>query len=550
MFADLPREVALHVIRFVDDPADLLRIEATCKASRAIVDDLDDADLKALWSRHRWGFATYHDAHGSWAEFPTRLDADDDEVATTIARRAGWRATLMVRARFDAAVERELMRPETPELTFGHVAREVRRLCGGVDFPDGVCGAPWAKHLAQWLWTREIVAGGVNDEPPRAPISRGTLLMNRAVALLPIIDELRLAFDLHRDVVLQRGSRREETQGDDAPCPDRCVAACERGAVAVSRFLYASVCPGRQNADVVADAIVPALDRMGAEFRRRLDEAGVAPPPPPELLGAADSERAAELLREFLFGAPAAGAPNPPTDLWREDRPLVGLMDARLEIPRTGGLGFRGANEDYYSLEHSSLAAVLARRRGIPITLSIVYAAVARRGGLRPQMLNKPGHFLCALRHRCFNPQIGTLERLDERDPHGGGSPDGEGRRVGLSELTPGWRENVPASTVASYRPEGRHVVRRLFNNIAGILESSYEYESAIDVLRNTLVSVSTAFVVLASDPREASSIPKMRERLLAEELYGSIAEPELRGYHRDRGYDPLTFGVDGKFWE
>jgi hypothetical protein len=214
-------------------------------------------------------------------------------------------------------------------------------------------------------------------------------------------------------------------------------------------------------------------------------------------------------------------------------------------------LGFRGANEDYYSLENSSLAAVLARRRGIPITLSIVYAAMAQRGGLRPQMLNKPGHFLCALRHRCSNPRIGMLERLDERDPHGGGSPDGEGRRVGLSELTPGWRENVPASTIASYRPEGRHVVRRLFNNIAGILENSYEYEGTINVTKlNQMMSILTAFVVLVSDPREASKMPKMRERILAAELYGSSAEPELRGYHRDRGYDPLAFGVDGKFWE
>ena len=322
------------------------------------------------------------------------------------------------------------MRPETPELTFGHVAREVRRLCGGVDFPDGVCGAPWAKHLAQWLWTREIVAGGVNDEPPRAPVSRGTLLMNRAVALLPIIDEVRLAFDLHRDVVLQRGSRREETQGD-APCPDRCVTACERGAVAVSRFLYASVCPGRQNADVVADAIVPALDRMGAEFRRRLDEAGVAPPPPPELLGAADSERAAELLREFLFGAPAAARRTPRRTSGARTDPSSGSWTRGLRSPRTGGLGFRARTRTTTPSSTQSRRRARAAKRHSDHALHSLRGG-GERGGLRPQMLNKPGHFLCALRHRCSNPRIGTLERLDERDPHGGGSPDGEGRRVGL----------------------------------------------------------------------------------------------------------------------
>ncbi len=57
-------------------------------------------------------------------------------------------------------------------------------------------------------------------------------------------------------------------------------------------------------------------------------------------------------------------------------------------------LGFRGNTDDYFDPRNSYLNDVLERRRGIPITLSIVYMAVAARAGVRIEGVGFPGHFL------------------------------------------------------------------------------------------------------------------------------------------------------------
>lgn len=56
--------------------------------------------------------------------------------------------------------------------------------------------------------------------------------------------------------------------------------------------------------------------------------------------------------------------------------------------------GFHGNREAYYEPQNSYLNEVLARRRGIPISLGILYMAVARRAGLRTFGVNTPGHFV------------------------------------------------------------------------------------------------------------------------------------------------------------
>ena len=54
-------------------------------------------------------------------------------------------------------------------------------------------------------------------------------------------------------------------------------------------------------------------------------------------------------------------------------------------------LGFRGNTEQYYDARNSYLNEVLDRRTGIPITLSLVYIEVARRGGLEVEGVGLPG---------------------------------------------------------------------------------------------------------------------------------------------------------------
>jgi regulator of sirC expression with transglutaminase-like and TPR domain len=81
--------------------------------------------------------------------------------------------------------------------------------------------------------------------------------------------------------------------------------------------------------------------------------------------------------------------------------------------------GFRGNVEDYYDPRNSFLNDVLDRRVGIPITLSVLYVAVAARAGLAAQGVGLPGHFIVRAerhgRHRMLDPFHGgaLLELAD-----------------------------------------------------------------------------------------------------------------------------------------
>ncbi|MGH7404707.1 MAG: SirB1 family protein, partial [Candidatus Methylomirabilales bacterium] len=56
--------------------------------------------------------------------------------------------------------------------------------------------------------------------------------------------------------------------------------------------------------------------------------------------------------------------------------------------------GFRGNSEDYYDPKNSFLNEVIDRRKGIPITLSILYMEIAWRLDLPLVGVGLPGHFI------------------------------------------------------------------------------------------------------------------------------------------------------------
>lgn len=83
--------------------------------------------------------------------------------------------------------------------------------------------------------------------------------------------------------------------------------------------------------------------------------------------------------------------------------PLAGLGDdtrdprdqaAALAAHLHGTLGFYGNETTYYDARNSYLDEVLHRRTGIPISLTVVYAAVGRRVGVAVDGVGFPGHFL------------------------------------------------------------------------------------------------------------------------------------------------------------
>ncbi len=61
-------------------------------------------------------------------------------------------------------------------------------------------------------------------------------------------------------------------------------------------------------------------------------------------------------------------------------------------------LGFAGNVNNYYDRRNSHLHEVLASRRGIPITLALLYCELASQLGLSARGVSFPGHFLIKLR--------------------------------------------------------------------------------------------------------------------------------------------------------
>jgi len=82
-------------------------------------------------------------------------------------------------------------------------------------------------------------------------------------------------------------------------------------------------------------------------------------------------------------------------------------------------LGFHGAEEDYYDPGNSFLNVVLDKKTGIPITLSIIYAEVAKSIGLDLQIIGFPGHVIVKYKEEIildpfYSGRLLTIEDLEE----------------------------------------------------------------------------------------------------------------------------------------
>ena len=85
-------------------------------------------------------------------------------------------------------------------------------------------------------------------------------------------------------------------------------------------------------------------------------------------------------------------------------------------------LGFAGNVNDYYDPNNSYLHKVLLSRRGIPISLAVIYMELAQQVGLNVRGISFPGHFLMKLSVKNgdiildpFNGASLSREELEER---------------------------------------------------------------------------------------------------------------------------------------
>ena len=141
-------------------------------------------------------------------------------------------------------------------------------------------------------------------------------------------------------------------------------------------------------------------------------------------------------------------------------------------------LGFQGNRSEYYDPKNSFLNDVIIRKKGIPISLSVIYMEVARRVGLSLAGVGFPGHFLVKYEDGdveilidVFNGgEIRTREDLDRM----------------LQQLYRG-QVSYQAGFVAALGK--RDILRRMLNNLKWIYLERGEPLKTLSVLDQLVIS-------------------------------------------------------------
>ena len=129
-------------------------------------------------------------------------------------------------------------------------------------------------------------------------------------------------------------------------------------------------------------------------------------------------------------------------------------------------LGFHGAEEDYYDPVNSFLNVVLDKKTGIPITLSILYAEVAKHIGLDLRIVGFPGHVIVKYKKEMI---------LD---------PFYRGRLLTIEDLEKILNRNFGEDVefVPEYLNEAttEQLLTRLLRNLKNAYTQSYAYDNAM----------------------------------------------------------------------
>jgi regulator of sirC expression with transglutaminase-like and TPR domain len=204
---------------------------------------------------------------------------------------------------------------------------------------------------------------------------------------------------------------------------------------------------------------------------------------------------------------------------------------------------FAGNQTEYDDLRNSLLNAVLDRRTGIPITLSLVYLEVARRAGVALEGVNFPGHFLLRVPNR--GEAFGTTPKTDViLDPFHRGAilSDFDCQRL--------LQDNVDEEALF----DRRHLVRATKPQI--LIRMLVNLKRVYVKMRSFPQARAVAELLLALNP---SALPELRDRgLLAYHLNDfSAALRDLEAYLRFAGRaetkesdDPEERDEHSEIWE
>jgi len=205
-------------------------------------------------------------------------------------------------------------------------------------------------------------------------------------------------------------------------------------------------------------------------------------------------------------------------------------------------LGFSGNVNNYYDPGNSLLSTVLETRRGIPITLAVLYIELATHIGLAARGVSFPGHFLIKLR---------LSEGEVVIDPFTGQSLS----REQLDELLMPYRQSqgltgdfdVPLGLFLQAAPS-RDVLARMLRNLKEIYRSTQDWSRLLGVLNRLVVLLPQAWeerrdrgIVLAEMGEVAGAMLDLAEYLAhSPKATDRTAIGERLLALRERGSGPL----------
>ena len=192
--------------------------------------------------------------------------------------------------------------------------------------------------------------------------------------------------------------------------------------------------------------LLSSIDTMGQEVALMLKKSGSMPPRPTQII---------EKINDLLFNVQK----------------------------------FKANTDDYYNPLNSYLNIVIERKRGIPITLCILYMRVARSVNFKMYPVNFPGHFL--IKH-ILEDNSGEIIV----DPFNGGRiMDDYSLKALIEQAYP--QQNIPLTHALVEKATAAQVLIRMINNLKG------SYYEAQDIDRYNIANE----MVLAIDPYNPDAI-------------------------------------------
>jgi regulator of sirC expression with transglutaminase-like and TPR domain len=135
--------------------------------------------------------------------------------------------------------------------------------------------------------------------------------------------------------------------------------------------------------------------------------------------------------------------------------------------------GFGGDQDDYDEPRNSSVARVIATRRGMPITLSIATVEIARQAGIRLSGIGLPGHFIVGGE---------DLPQGTYLDPFDGGVMRDRGSVSQRVSAVFGTALSLPDEIFAP--DTERAILSRVLSNLRRSWERREKYAEALEALR------------------------------------------------------------------